>query len=136
MTDVHTKKQRSYNMSRIRGKNTKPEILLRKELWKRGFRYRLKNKLPGKPDIVFPKIKFAIFVDGCFWHKCSQHYKAPKDNAEFWEEKISKNVKRDQIVDAELFSLGWKIIRVWEHEIKKDLAAVILAIKELTVRSD
>src|SRR3989338_6608055 len=97
MPDVHTKKQRSYNMSMIRSKNTKPEIILRKLLSASGVKgYRINYKLTGKPDIVFPKQKIAIFVDGCFWHMCPKCYIQPKSNPKFWINKIKGNVKRDK----------------------------------------
>ena len=121
MTDVLTKEQRSYCMSRIRGRDTKPEVLLRKALWGLGFRYRLKNTLPGKPDIVFPSRRVVIFVDGCFWHKCPQHFQVPSNNRDFWKEKINSNVQRDQKINEALKQLGWKVIRLWEHEVKKTL---------------
>ncbi len=118
MTDVLTKKQRSYNMSMIRGKNTQPEIILRKAVLGAGIRgYRLNYKLPGKPDIVFPKNKIAIFIDGCFWHKCPKCFIKPETNKKFWDNKIDSNVKRDRFVNVELREKGWKIIRIWEHEI-------------------
>ena len=86
MADVLTKKQRSRCMSAIRGRDTKPEILLRKALWYKGYRYRLKNRLPGKPDIAFPTERLAVFVDGCFWHGCPEHYKKPSTHAAFWRD--------------------------------------------------
>lgn len=122
MTDVLSQAQRSYCMSRIKGKNTKPETALRKALWRLGFRYRVKSQLPGKPDIVFPSLKTVVFVDGCFWHKCPDHYIHPKTRADFWKIKIEENVERDKKIDARLEHLGWLVIRVWEHEIKKSLA--------------
>ena len=117
MADVMTKKQRSYCMSRIRGRDTQPEILLRKALWSAGYRYRLKSKLPGKPDILFPGRKVAIFVDGCFWHGCPDHSARPKTNAVFWSSKIDKNIDRDRKVTALLTAMGWKVVRIWEHEL-------------------
>jgi len=120
--DVLTPGQRSYCMSQIKGRNTKPEIALRKSLWAMGFRHRIKSKLPGKPDIVYPSLKTVIFVDGCFWHRCPEHYQPPKTRAEFWEEKISENVNRDRKNDCLLKEQGWLVIRVWEHEIKESLA--------------
>ncbi len=119
MADVLTKKQRSYNMSMIRSRNTQPEINLRKMLSASGLRgYRLHYKLLGKPDIVFPKRKIAIFIDGCFWHKCHECFIKPETNRKFWSKKIDSNVKRDKIVNAELKTKGWKVIRIWEHEIE------------------
>lgn len=124
MADVLNKAQRSHCMSRIRGRDTKPELLLRKALWAAGMRYRLKSRLPGKPDIVFPGKRLAIFVDGCFWHGCPEHSQRPATNADFWEKKLSSNMQRDQKVNSELAAQGWRVLRFWEHEIKRDLAAV------------
>ncbi|WP_037991797.1 very short patch repair endonuclease [Teredinibacter turnerae] len=121
MADVLTKEQRSYCMSQIRGKNTKPEVILRKALWSMGHRYRIKNKLPGKPDLVYPSLKVVIFVDGCFWHKCPKHYQPPKTHQIFWENKINANVERDKKNDMLLTTKGWIIVRIWEHEIKESL---------------
>ena len=104
-------------MSHIRSKETKPEMLLRKELFGRGFRYRKNYKLPGKPDIVFTKKKVAVFCDGCFWHACSKHYVEPKTNRDYWIPKIRRNVERDREVDGKLEGLGWQVIRIWECEI-------------------
>jgi DNA mismatch endonuclease (patch repair protein) len=121
MTDVLTREQRTYNMSKIRGKNTGPEIKLRKLLWSAGIRgYRIHYRLSGKPDIVFTKKKIAIFIDGCFWHKCPTCFQEPETRKDFWMGKIQSNVDRDKIVDAQLKSEGWKIIRIWEHEIRKN----------------
>jgi DNA mismatch endonuclease (patch repair protein) len=108
-------------MSRIRGKNTKPEILVRKGLHARGFRFRLHNKkLPGSPDIVLPKYGVAIMVNGCFWHghKGCRYATRPKSNVEFWETKIAQNRHRDEVTIAHLESLGWHVIVVWECEIR------------------
>lgn len=122
MADVLTKEQRSYNMSMIKGKDTKPEIALRKLLFSRGLRgYRVHYSLPGKPDIVFPKSKIAVFIDGCFWHKCPKCFIKPATNKKFWKKKIESNVKRDRVVNTELRKKGWKVLRIWEHEIRKDL---------------
>jgi len=120
-TDVLTRAERSRCMSRIRGHNTKPEVMLRKALWKRGLRYRIHHGLPGRPDIVFPARKIAVFVDGCFWHRCPLHWQAPKSNAEFWEQKIGENQIRDARVNMELEEAGWRVIRIWEHDIRKAL---------------
>lgn len=121
MTDVLTRSQRSYCMSQIKGKNTRPEVLLRKTLWSLGYRYRIKNRLPGKPDIVFPSKRIVIFIDGCFWHKCPYHFQMPKNRRKFWNDKIEGNIARDRMVTESLEKLGWKVIRVWEHEVKKAL---------------
>jgi len=114
---------RSHCMSRIRGKNTKPEILVRKELHARGFRFRLHNKkLPGSPDIVLPRYGVAIMVNGCFWHghKGCQYATKPKSNVEFWETKIARNRHRDEVTTAHLEALGWHVITVWECELRKN----------------
>lgn len=120
--DVHDKETRSYNMSRIKGKDTKPEEIVRKYLFSQGFRYRKNDKrLPGKPDIVLPKYKTVIFVNGCFWHKhegCNS-FVWPKNNAEFWKEKIESNIVRDKKQYDELQNAGWHVIIVWECELKK-----------------
>ena len=102
MVDKLTPEERSWLMSRIRSKETSPEMLLRKALWTAGLRYRLKNKLPGKPDLVFPSAKVAIFIDGCFWHGCPLHGKIPKSNQSFWVNKFTKNIARDLAVSLSL----------------------------------
>jgi DNA mismatch endonuclease (patch repair protein) len=123
MTDVHDKATRSYNMSRIKGKNTKPEILLRKFLFSKGFRYRLHDKnLPGKPDIVLPKYKTVIFVNGCFWHgheEC-RYFVVPKTRTDWWLEKIQGNKQKDSENFLKLTQLGWKIVTIFECELKRD----------------
>jgi DNA mismatch endonuclease (patch repair protein) len=121
MSDVLTARQRSLCMSRIRGGNTKPELTLRKALWACGLRYRLKSRLPGTPDIVLPSRKAIVFVDGCFWHACPTHLTLPRTNSQFWRDKLRKNVERDRRVDRELAILGWRVIRVWEHDIRRDV---------------
>lgn len=119
--DVHDKKTRSYNMSQIKGKNTKPEELVRKYLFSQGFRYRKNDKrLPGSPDIVLPKYKTVIFINGCFWHghegcKC---FVWPKSNEDFWKNKIETNIARDKKKTATLEQLGWKVIVVWDCQLK------------------
>lgn len=122
MADIKSKESRSYNMSRIKGKGTKPEELVRKYLFSRGFRYRKNDKrLPGSPDIVLPKYQTVIFVNGCFWHKHEgcKYFVWPRDNAEFWKEKIQANVMRDERKQTELIAQGWNVIVVWECELKK-----------------
>ena len=121
--DVHDKKTRSYNMSRIKGKNTKPEMLVRKFLFANGYRYRLNVKtLPGKPDIVLPKYKTVIFINGCFWHghEGCRYFVIPKTRTEWWINKISDTQKRDRDAENQLKMLGWKVIVIWECELKKD----------------
>lgn len=119
--DVHDKKTRSYNMSRIKGKNTKPEEIVRKYLFSKGFRYRKNDKrLPGTPDIVLPKYKTAIFVNGCFWHghKNCRYFVIPKTNTDFWLNKINTNIERDKRKQEALKELGWNVVVVWECELK------------------
>lgn len=109
-------------MSRIRSKNTKPEELVRKYLFSQGFRYRKNDaRLPGKPDIVLPKYKIVIFVNGCFWHahESCKYFVWPKNNADFWKKKIEGNIQRDSCNYRLLAQQGWKIIVVWECELKK-----------------
>ena len=113
--------QRSHCMSCIRGKDTKPELLVRKRLHARGFRFRLQDrKLPGRPDIVLPKYGVAIMVNGCFWHghKGCRYATKPKSNIEFWETKIARNKHRDEVTYAHLEALGWTVIIVWECELR------------------
>lgn len=115
-------------MSRIRGRNTRPEVIVRKILWSLGHRYRINYSLPGRPDIVFTRPHLAVFIDGCFWHRCPLHYQAPATNPEFWETKIAGNVRRDREVDARLAEGGWSVLRFWEHEVKADPEQVLRAI--------
>lgn len=121
MADVHTKKQRSYNMSHIRAKDTKPEMLVRKFLHANGFRYKLHDKtLPGKPDIVLPKYRTVIFVHGCFWHghtNC-KYFKVPKTRTKWWLAKINRNKANDEKAQKALRKEGWKVINVWECSLK------------------
>lgn len=112
-------------MSRVRHKGSSLELTLRKALCHEGLRYRLNSKLPGSPDIVFPGAKVAVFVDGCFWHGCPEHGTMPKTRTEFWRAKIERNRERDAEVDAKLRDLGWLPVRVWEHEIRRELEEVV-----------
>ncbi len=120
--DVHRKEIRSFNMSQIKGKNTKPEILVRKYLHKNGYRFRIHySKLVGKPDIVLPKYRIVIQVNGCFWHghtNC-KYFTLPKTRTEWWINKINKTKSRDKLNTKKLSVLGWKIITVWECQLKK-----------------
>lgn len=121
MSDTLSQTQRSYNMSRIRGKDTKPEILVRKGLHARGFRFRLQDRrLPGRPDVVLPKYGVAVMVNGCFWHghKGCRYATRPKTNEEFWEAKIARNRHRDEVTEAHLEALGWTVITIWECELR------------------
>ena len=122
MPDTLTTEQRHRCMSHIRSKNTKPEVLVRKELFRRGYRYRINvSKLPGKPDIVLPKYKTAIFVNGCFWHghEGCKRFVLPKSNREYWEFKIRRNQQRDKEIIFKLQQAGWGVIIVWECELSK-----------------
>lgn len=122
MTDVHTPEQRSRNMAAIRSKNTKPELVVRRLLCEMGLRYRLhRSDLPGKPDIVMPGRRLAIFVHGCFFHmhKCRNGRVVPATNSEFWQKKRSGNVARDKLHTMQLRKLGWHVLTVWECETKE-----------------
>jgi DNA mismatch endonuclease (patch repair protein) len=123
VADKISKEKRSQNMQRIRPRNTKPELFIRSALHKLGFRFRLHCKdMLGKPDIVLPKYRTIIFVDGCFWHRHANCIEAsrPKTNSEYWEEKILCNVKRDKKQRSALKNVGWNIVSVWECEINSD----------------
>jgi DNA mismatch endonuclease, patch repair protein len=138
MTDVHDKKTRSFNMSRIRGKDTKPEILVRKFLFSKGFRYRLHVKtLAGTPDLVFPKLKTALFVHGCYWHGHSgcRYFVVPKTRTEWWQDKIQKNKQRDFEARRELESNGWNVLTIFECELKPKIRAKSLADLALLLKS-
>ncbi len=121
MADVMSKEERSRCMAAIKGKDTKPELIVRKYLFSRGLRFRIQvRKLPGTPDIVLPKYKTVIFVNGCFWHghEGCKYSHLPKSNADFWQKKISHNKARDVSNTAVLKMMGWRVIRVWECDIK------------------
>lgn len=121
MVDIVSPDKRSEMMSGIKGKNTKPELIVREALFKQGFRYRLHYKgLLGKPDLVFPKYKAVIFVNGCFWHGHDCHlFKWPKSNPEFWKEKITGNQKRDRKNKELLSEQGWRVNTIWECALKR-----------------
>lgn len=124
--DIVSEEQRSYNMSRIRGRNTKPELAVRSMLHLMGYRFTvngpLNRKLPGKPDIVLPKYKTVIFVHGCFWHghQGCKDFRIPKTRTEWWQAKIEGNVARDKRQQEELRKLGWKVVVIWECELTTD----------------
>lgn len=123
MVDRVSKEVRSYNMSRIRSKDTKPEILVRTYLFSRGLRFRKNDKrYPGSPDIVLPKYKTIVFVHGCFWHlhEGCKYAVMPKSNVDFWKNKLYRNKERDESNQKELEKMGWTVITVWECELKKD----------------
>lgn len=121
MADVHSKEIRSYNMSRIKGKNTKPEIVVRKFLFSHGYRYRINDsKLPGRPDIVLKKYETVIFVNGCFWHghdRCRK-FVLPKTNSDWWLKKITTNRERDDKNKSSLQKAGWRVLTIWECQLK------------------
>jgi len=126
-------------MSRIRARHTSPERLLRAALWKRGYRYRLHSRTPvGAPDLVFVGLRVAIFVDGCFWHGCPNHYVRPRTKNEFWDAKLKENFDRDRRQTVELMQLGWRVVRVWEHQVWEELddtvAAVVSALQSTRYR--
>ena len=122
MTDIKSKEERSRNMAAIKGKDTKPEMIVRKYLFSKGLRFRIHvKKLAGSPDIVLPKYKIVIFVNGCFWHGHDgcKYSRLPKSNDFFWDQKISTNKARDIANEYVLKTLGWKVMHIWECEIKK-----------------
>lgn len=124
--DNHTAEQRHRNMAAVRGKDTKPEIAVRRLLHALGYRFRIQRKdLPGKPDIVLPKYRLAIFVNGCFWHRhpgC-RHASVPSTNVEFWSKKFAENTARDARNYEQLRQMGWKVLIIWECEVKAMVAA-------------
>ena len=120
MADNHRPEVRSYNMSQIKSKNTKPEELVRQFLFRNGFRYRKNDsRYPGKPDIVLPKYKTVVFVNGCFWHMHDcRYFVLPKSKIDYWQPKLEKNKQRDQQTVSQLTQMGWKVIVIWECEIR------------------
>ena len=123
MADVHSKETRSYNMSQIKGKDTKPEVLVRKYLFSKGLRFRKNDKrYPGHPDIVLPRYKTVVFIHGCFWHlhEGCRYAIMPSSNVEFWEKKLYGNRDRDKRNKDLLEEMGWHVITIWECQLKKD----------------
>lgn len=134
MTDTLTRRQRQRCMSKNKGRDTGPELKLRKALWTEKLRYRTQYKITGKPDIVFVSKRIAIFVDGCFWHGCPEHKtQKPRTNANFWREKIEKNIARDNYVTETLIHDGWTVLRFWEHEVNQDLARVVKRVERVVL---
>lgn len=136
MSDHLTIEQRHKNMAAVKSKDTKPEMVVRKYLWSRGFRYRVNNpRLPGHPDIVLRKYHTCIFVNGCFWHghEGCKYYRVPKTNTEFWERKISRNRERDREEQKQLARMGWHCITVWECELKGERREKTLESLEFTL---
>ena len=133
MSDTMTPEQRHKIMSQVHSKNTTPERAVRRELWRRGYRYRLNDRrLPGSPDLVLPKYRAVIFINGCFWHGhrgCTK-YTVPKTNEQFWRKKVARNIARDELNAQRLDTLAWTVITVWECELsKKNLDATIARIE-------
>lgn len=126
---------RSEQMARIRSGNTGPEIELRRALWKIGLRYRVRPKLPGVPDIAFISRRIAVFVDGCFWHGCPEHYTTPRTNTVFWSTKVHRNRSRDAEVNSRLHDLGWTVLRFWEHDVADRLNSVVDTIRQAVAGS-
>jgi DNA mismatch endonuclease, patch repair protein len=127
-----TNSDRSALMARIRGKNTSPEIRLRKALWAKGLRYRIHLATPaGRPDIVFPRSRIAVFIDGCFWHGCPDHYVQPRSREDFWTAKLLNNVGRDRRQTLKLEELGWTVCRIWEHEVEESLDDTVARIEAI-----
>lgn len=108
---------RSEMMARVRSRNTKPELRLRRAIWGLGLRYRVATGLPGRPDLVFGRARVCVFVDGCFWHRCPAHYRAPATNRDFWAAKAQRNVERDRLVDHALQELGFTVVHIWSHDL-------------------
>lgn len=136
--DVHDKATRSYNMSRIGSRDTKPELRLRKLLWERGLRgYRVHAKLPGKPDLAWSWGKVAVFVDGCFWHGCPScgDGRAPVSNTTYWGGKRLMNQQRDARRTRELEAMGWRVLRLWEHEVLKETVKSAKRVEQLLARA-
>ena len=135
--DVHDTKTRSYNMSRIKGKRTKPEDLMAKYLFAQGYRYRRNVKsLPGTPDIVLKKYRTVIFINGCFWHmhEGCKYFVWPENNAELWKEKLLANKRRDEEKIKQLTSNGWKVLVIWECQLKSAVRDATLAMLSSTIK--
>lgn len=119
-------------MSQIKSRNTKTELKLRKCARKNGFKnYKTKSRLPGKPDLYFPSQKIAVFIDGCFWHKCPKCFIKPKSNLDYWQKKIKNNMKRDKEINHALKKIGVRVLRFWEHEINKNTEQCFLKLRRV-----
>lgn len=131
--DTFSPEKRSEIMKRIKSSNTSIEIKLRKELWRNGVRgWRLQPKdIPGKPDLVFRRKRLAVFIDGCFWHGCPICDRTPKSGDVYWQNKISRNMARDNTNSERLVDLGWTVVRFWEHEVTKDVARCAVRVAEI-----
>ena len=129
MPDKITKTQRSYIMSQIRGTRTKPELIVKENIDGRKLRYQPKG-IPERPDFANKSKKIALFIDGCFWHKCPRCYKPPKSNKKYWKAKVERNTKRDIYVNRKMKKEGWNVIRFWEHQVKENELHVIKKINK------
>jgi DNA mismatch endonuclease, patch repair protein len=126
---------RSQNMARIRGRDTSPELIIRRGLWDAGLRYRLHVKTAGgRPDVVVTRVRLAIFVDGCFWHGCPEHYVRPRSRNDFWDAKLRENVHRDRRQTLKLEEQGWRVLRIWEHEVREQPERTLKRILECALR--
>lgn len=130
MADTFSKRERSKIMSRIKSKNTKLEVNFRKQLWAAGLRYKIHYNIGGKPDIVFVSRKIVVFIDSCFWHKCHKHFRRPSSNRKYWDNKLKRNVARDQEVKRILQKEGWKVLRFWEHSLVTATSECIRKVKK------
>lgn len=131
MADNLNPADRTRTMQAVKSKDSKMEVKFRSSLWRRGFRF-FKNvkSLPGKPDVVFPKKKIAIFLDSCFWHGCPLHLKLPVSNADYWRNKIEKNRNRDKEINTIYKEMNWKILRIWEHDLKTDFESCLVKVTQ------
>ena len=129
MPDAFSKKKRSQIMSKIRSKETKIELKFKKLLT--GLRFRYQPKIIGKPDFASKKLKIAIFIDSCFWHKCPKHFRQPNSNKSYWIPKIDRNVERAKEINKQLKKDGWKILRFWEHDVKKNPQKCIKKVNDI-----
>lgn len=136
MVDTFSHEKRSSIMRAVKAKNTKLENVFRSALWRRGLRFRkhVKN-LPGKPDIVFPSCRVAVFIDSCFWHGCPLHVRMPKSNIDYWEHKINRNKQRDEELNQKYKEMEWELVRIWEHEIKDDFEKAVTKIQEILYKN-
>lgn len=121
-------------MSRVRGKHSQLELLLRRALWAKGLRYRLHTRLPGRPDLIVKRAKVAVFVDSCFWHACPWHGEQPQTNAGFWALKLRRNKLRDKEVSNILRAAGWTVVRLWEHQLIGDLDRCVARVMDAATR--
>jgi DNA mismatch endonuclease (patch repair protein) len=135
-TDVLTEEQRRFCMARNTRRDTRPELLLRKACWSAGLRYRLGSKIFGSPDFIFPAHRVAVFVDGCFWHGCPQHYKAPVTHADYWRNKLHANRQRDGVVTRRLEAEGWTVVRIWEHTVRSNPLDAVEQVLESLISCD